>query len=123
MALSKVSISRNRFIVLLLTGLVLLTVALLVGYPHFSGERGFLVPSVLEKLHGDSSGSETHSDVAEKVPVDTPTKVHHDPPAEIHDDAPSETPGNATARLRVVAMVFYGRRDRVSILDCYLQVR
>lgn len=113
MALSKVSISKNRFIVLLLTGLILLTVFLLVGYPHFSREGGFPVHSVLEKLHGDSSSSNIYSKPTEKVQADLPSKAHDEPLAQTHDDI---------ERPRVVAMVFYGRRVRVSILDCYLQV-
>lgn len=132
MAPSKLTISKNRFIVLLLTGLVLVTVALLAGYSHFSGERGLPVKSVLEKLHGELTSSKTHSDTQEKVQVDLPSKVNAEPPpAETHEVAPSETPSKTTTttppptkgRPRVVARVFYGRRDRVSILDCYLQVR
>ncbi|KAI9787045.1 MAG: hypothetical protein M1816_007716 [Peltula sp. TS41687] len=112
MALSKVSISRNRFIVLLVTGLILLTVALLVGYPRFSREGDFPVHSVLEKFHGDPSSSNTLSKPSEQVPADPANEAQGEAPAQTHP---------AVERPRVVAIVFYGRRDRVSILHCYLQ--
>ena len=46
---------------------------------------------------------------------------HHDVLAKQHPE-PQATPVASTREVRIVGLVFFGRRDLIRVLDCYLKV-
>lgn len=115
---------RPRLLVAVLVGVgifLLATSALVLFYAHS------LPPPLHDK--GKSRGSENEKIENPEKPGKHGNTAHMkgEPPAPFRQ--PEVPPFNETAAanfekpadFRIVALVFYGRRDRVSVLDCYLQ--